>query len=401
MKNLVMYCGLLLVGLISMAAGCGGDPNVEGAKLALTLDDVNYEEYLSKLDQAIASNPQNAEAYEVKGKLLQRQAGEVRDAAQHTEIVEKMVEAYNKALEVEPGRASTIQQLRQAYVSEFQLGFQAFNRGRENKDAYTEAVTYFQNTSTIQPDSAGPYVNAAYAMINAGMQQQAIAPFEKALSLGENEADSYVLLSNLYMQHNRTPDAIALLEKARDMYPDKPELQSQLLNAYITSGQMDRAKQVYADAVKREPDNKLYHYNYGTLLLEAEEYAAAEAEFRSAIRLDPDYGVAYYNLGATFINQAVAVNEQISEKDDHLRENRDSMSSSQRTQAEEELEGLVEQRKQYFEQAVEPLEKARDLQVAAGEDATLTCNALFTAYVQTGQQDKAEEAAACAGIDLN
>jgi hypothetical protein len=106
-------------------------------------------------------------------------------------------------------------------------------------------------------------------------------------------------------------------------------------------------------------------------------------------------------LGATFVNRAVAVNEMISEKDDRLRENRSSLSSSQITQAEEELESLVEQRKQHFHAAIDPLEKARDLQVAAGEDATLTCNALFTAYVQSGMQDKAEEAAACAGIDLN
>ena len=401
MRNLVMYCGLMLIGILSLAAGCGGDPNVEGAKLALTLDEVNYDEYYGKLDEAIAANPANAEAYEVKGKLLQRQAGEVKDPAQHTEIVKQMVEAYGKALEITPDSPSVIQQLRQAYVAEFQLGFQAFNRGRENKDSYAEAVTFFQNTSVIQPDSAAPLVNAAYAMINAGMSDQAIPAFEKAISLGESEADTYVLLSNLYLQNQQTGDAIALLEKGRDMYPDKPEIQSQLLNAYISSGQMERARQVYKEAVEREPENKLYHYNYGTLLLEAEEYDAAEAEFRAAIDLDPEYGVAYYNLGATFVNKAVSVNDQISEKDDVLRQNRGTMSSSQITQAEGELEALVEQRKSYFEQAIAPLEKARDLQVAAGEDAALTCNALFTAYVQSGMQEKAEEAAACAGIDLN
>ena len=341
---------------------------MEGAKLALTLEDVNYDEYYGKLDQAIASNPQNGEAHEVKGKLLQRQAGETQDVQQHTDIVKKMVDSYNKALEVTPGSASVIQQLRQAYVSEFQLGFQAFNRGRENKEAYADAVTYFQNTSVIQPDSAGPYVNAAYAMINAGMSDQAMPAFEKAIMLGESDADTYVLLSNLYMQKKQTDDAITLLEKGRDLYPDSPEIQSQLLNAYISSGQLDRARTVYSEAVQREPDNKLYHYNYGTLLLGAEEYDAAEAEFRAAIRLDAEYGVAYYNLGATFVNKAVGVNEIISSKDDELREKRDAMSSSQRTQAEEELEALVEQRKTLFVQAIEPLEKARDLQVAAGED---------------------------------
>jgi tetratricopeptide (TPR) repeat protein len=401
MKQLCLLGGVLFTGLLLLGAGCGGDPNVEGAKLALTLDEVDYADYYAKLDQSIEADPTNAEAYLVKGRLLQRQAGEVREVDQHSDIVERMVEAFNNALEVNPEYSEATQELRKSSVAEFQLGIQAFNRGREDESAYNEAVQYFENTSTIQPDSSGPYVNKAYALINAGRQDDSIEPFEKALELGESEADTYLLLANIYQNNDRVSDAVQLLEKAREMFPEREDIQSQLLNSYIASGQMDRAMSDYGLAVEREPDNKLYRYNYGTLLLEAEEYDDAAEQFQAAIRIDPDYGVAYYNLGATYVNKAVEINEQITTLDDELRANRSNLSASDIEAKEAELNDMVEERKEFFSMAIEPLESARRMMESEGESAAATCQALFTAYAQVGEEAKAQDAAECAGIDLN
>ena len=401
MKQLYLLCSVLFMGLLLLGAGCGGDPNVEGAKLALTLDDIDFDEYYTKLDESIAADPTNIEAFIVKGKLLQRQANETRETEQHIAIVEQMINAYDSALELEPGNAEVNQQLNEAYVGEFKLGIQAFNRGREDENAYEQAVKHFGATSMIRPDSSGPYVNQAYAMINSGRQEDAAEPFEKAIALGEKEADSYLLLSNIYQSKMELGRAIELLETAREMYPEREDLQSQLLNAYISDGQMDRAMQDYSAAVEREPDNKLYRYNFGTLLLEAEKYDESAEQFAAAIGIDPEYGVAHYNLGASYVNKAVEINEEITLMDDDLRANRSDMSSSQIEEAEAKLDELVEVRRGYFKKAIEPLENARMLFEGNGEDATAVCSALFQSYVQTGEDTKAEDAAACAGIDLN
>ena len=174
-----------------------------------------------------------------------------------------------------------------------------------------------------------------------------------------------------------------------------------MLNAYIADGQMDRAMQDYSAAVDREPDNKLYRYNFGTLLLEAEKYDESAEQFAAAIDIDPEYGVAHYNLGASYVNKAVEINEEITMIDDNLRANRSDMSAEQIKEAEEKLDMLVEERKGFFVKAVEPLENARSLFEGNGEDASAVCTALFQSYVQTGDDEKAEDAAACAGIDLN
>ena len=401
MKQLGLLCSVLFAGLLLLGAGCGGDPNVEGAKLALTLDDVDYEDYYSKLDQSISADPANAEAYKVKGRLLKRQAGEVREVEQHSEIVGRMVEAFNMALEIQPEDAEVSAYLTEAYIEEFKLGIQAFNRGREDESAYMQAVKYFENTSAIRPDSVDPYLNRAYALLQAGDQVGAIAPFEKAIEMGDNDVDSYTYLANLYQTEGRNDDAVSLLEKARDMYPESEEVRSQLLNVYISSGQMDRAMNDYSSAVESEPDNKLYRYNFGTLLLEAEKYDEALEQFDAAVKLDPEYGVAFYNLGVAFVNKAVSVNDDITEMDDELRANRSGMNDAQIEDAEKNMEMKIEERKKLFQDAITPLERARELLTEAGEDPTGICQALFQAYAQVGEQEKAEKAASCAGIDLN
>ena len=247
MKRISLYSSLLAFTLL-VIVGCGGDPNVEGAKLALTLDEVNYDDYYGKLDESIATDPTNAEAYLVYGKLLQRQAGEVRGAEEHTAIVNRMVEKYHQTLEADPANVDAVQQLRQAYVDEFRMGFQAFQRGRQDEAAYAEAVTFFTNTTNIQPDSLGPYINLGYAYINAGQTAEAITPLQKAIDMGESENDIYMVLAELYQAQNDADKAISLLEEAQEVNGVSEDIQSRLLNAYIASGQMDRAKQGFVDA---------------------------------------------------------------------------------------------------------------------------------------------------------
>lgn len=400
MKRLPLFLTFILGGTLLVGAlGCAGsDPYLEGARLDLRNED--YDRALENVETALEANPQNAEAYELKGQILQEQAFNIQDVDQHSELIQQMVEAYERAVELDPEMQDEInQRLRLAYYNEFQRGGQAFNRGREDEAEYGSAYQYFRNASLIQPDSTGAYVNQAYSLINAGRTQEAIAPFEQAIERGDADADTYLFLSDLYTQHDRAAEAVPLLEQANEQYPDNVELQSRLLNAYVLANQMDRAMDRYREQVERNPENALYRYNYGSLLLNAEQYDEAIEQLTEAVRLDPDYASAYYNLGASYINQAVAFNEQITEMDDALRAERNQLSEAQISQRETEIEGLVEQRRGYYRQAIEPLEQARQMLQAEGEDTTQVCQALFSAYAQTGQQEQAEAVAECAGYE--
>jgi tetratricopeptide (TPR) repeat protein len=399
MRRIPLYLVLLFAGFVLAGAdGCSSDPNVEGAKLDLRNKD--YDRALENINKALERDPQNAEAHYLKGQVIMEQTANITDPVQYEQRVQEMTAAFNQARTIDAALGGDIdQRMRLAYYNVFQKGVQAFNRGQSDKAAYGEAANYFRIAATVQPDSAGAYINQAYALMNAGQQAEAIVPFEKAMEMGDTQTESFVFLGNLYQAAGRHEDTVRLLERAREMYPDNPDIQAQLLNAYIAANQVDRAMQTYQDAVTKEPANKLYRYNYGSLLLEAKEYDRAIEQLGEAVKLDPEYANAHYNLGAAYVNKAVDLSERINAIDDDLRANRSKLSADQIKQREAEMEQLIQQRRSIFDQAVPPLERAKSLMEGAGENAQEVCRALFSAYVQTDQQTKAESISACAGYE--
>ncbi len=393
MKRIPTILALLFGCLLFVAAdGCSSDPNVEGAKLDLNNKD--YDRALENVNKALENNPENAEALALKGDVLIQKALVTPEINEHTALIEEMAEAYAKAnsLGQDVSRARLF-----AYFEEFKLGRAAFSKGESDQNEYANSARYFANASLIQPDSAGAYVNRAYALMNSGDMGAAIEPFEMAIEKGENSVDSYTYLASIYQQEGRQADAISLLEKAEGTYPDDPDIQSQLINLYQVAGMMDRARAKYQANIEREPDNKLYRYNYGSLLLQAEEYDDAIVHLAKAVELDPEYTNAHYNLGAAYQNKAIGIAESMNAIDDDLRANRSNMSAADIQAKEAEIEALDAQKKDNFAAAIAPLEKAKSLTETAGGDATNICSALYAAYVQTGRLDDARAVQDCAG----
>ena len=174
-------------------------------------------------------------------------------------------------------------------------------------------------------------------------------------------------------------------------------MQNNLLNAYTISGQMERAIEVYGQTVANAPDNKIYRYNYGSLLLQNEQHDAAIEQLKAAVALDSVYSDAQYNLGAAYVNWAITVNTRISAIDDTLRANRSSLTAEEIKTKEAEIDSLADERRELFGLAVAPLEKAKMLVEAEGEDTIAICKVLFQSYVQTGQTEKGEAVQECAG----
>ncbi|MBO6577165.1 MAG: tetratricopeptide repeat protein [Rhodothermales bacterium] len=399
MKRIPALLCIVLGGLLLMGAdGCSSDPNVEGAKLDLRNKD--YDRALQNLETALSNNPDNAEALELKGRVLTEKAFETEDPAEHAALIQEMVAAFDRAVEIDPLLLETVQRNKAiAYVREFERGIQAFNRGANDASEFEASALYFGTAAVIQPDSADAYTNQAYAFLNGGMETSAAEPFEMAIELGDTDVESFRFLSRIYLNNDRAAEAVTTLETAAELYPENIDVQAELLNAYQLAGQTDRALDTYARAVADSPDNKLFRYNYGSLLVSVERYDDAIEQLSAAVALDAEYANAQYNLGAAYINKAVAVNDQINTKDDELRENRSSLSSDEIATREAEIDALAEERRSLFAAAIAPLEAARTLVESEGEDATAICLALFQSYVQNNMLDQAEEVSECAGTN--
>jgi len=391
---------LLIVFVLFVGLGAAGLPvNAQVKKADKALKKQNYDEALGYVEEALQKKPEDAKAFEVKGRIYQGMASHAEDA-EHVALLGQMMEAFHQAASLDTKMAEKVKNtLTLAYITQFQRGIEVFNEAQSTRDknGYLQSALYFEGCTIIAPDSTGPYVNWAFAMIGADNDLEAIKPLEIAVEHGDTDADIYNYLSRLYLANDRATDAIPLLEEATRQYPDHEEMQNNLLNAYTISGQMERAIEVYGQTVANAPDNKIYRYNYGSLLLQNEQHDAAIEQLKAAVALDSVYSDAQYNLGAAYVNWAITVNTRISTIDDSLRANRSSLTDEEIKAKEAEIDSLAGERRELFEMAVAPLEKAKILVEAEGEDTTAICKVLFQSYVQTGQTEKGEAVQECAG----
>ncbi|MFQ5571002.1 MAG: tetratricopeptide repeat protein [Rhodothermales bacterium] len=393
MKRLLLLLALLIgIGTVGLPV-CA---QVKKAERALKKE--QFDQALEYVDVALQKNPDDAKALELQGRVYMGKASTINDGTEYAALIGLMKEAFDHALSADPSMSSKIEQnARIVYFFAFQRGVEVYTQAQSNNDdnAFLDAARYFEATTVIAPDSTGPYVNWAFALINGGREADAIAPLAMAVEQGESDVDVYTYLARLYLSNDRAAEAVPLLEQANREFQDN-DLQSLLLNAYALAGQMDRALTVYQKAVAEEPDNKIYRYNYGSLLLEMEQYDPAVEHLQEAVRLDATYTDAQYNLGAAYVNKAVALNNHINELDDDLRSKRSSLSQDEITAREDEINTLTDERRELFRLAIEPLEHARSLGEAEGRDVTEICKVLFQSYAQTGQTEKAEATQTCA-----
>jgi len=396
MKRLLIVLALL-VGL-----GTAGLPvNAQVRKAERALKKQNYDEALGYVDKALQKKPEDAKAFEVQGRIYQGMASDAEDDAAHAALLGQMKEAFDQAASLDAKMAEKVRKtLTIAYITEFQRGIDAFKEAQtaDDENGYLQSARYFKGCTIFAPDSTGPYVNWAFALMGADQDAEAIKPLETAVERGDIDVDVYDYLSRLYITNDRAADAVPLLEEATKRYPDNEKLQNDLLNAYGIAGQIDRALEVYGETVANTPDNKIYRYNYGSLLLQSDLHEAAVEQLKAAVDLDSEYSDAQYNLGAAYVNWAIDVNTRISAIDDSLRANRSSLSDEEIKAKEAEIDKLADERREHFGMAVAPLEKAKMLVEAQGKDVTDICKVLFQSYVQTNQTDKGEAVQECAGF---
>ncbi len=370
------------------------------------LDRGEYEEAMSLAQELLKDKPDDHRSWDLLARIHDAKAMQ-SSMDEYLEHVEGMTGAYQKVMELDPSESDGVMgRLQIFYMQTFNAGITEFNNAQSvvgddslQAEHFQNSARYFQATSVVFPDSSGSYVNWAYALLGAGDSDAAITPLHLAIEKGVKNSELYSFLARIYLTSDRAEEAVPLLEEATAHFPDNAELQNYLLNAYSDTGQDDRALETYANAVANNPENAIYRYNYGSLLLQAERFDEAVNELREATTLEEGYVDAYYNLGAAYINKANALQQQINAMDDDMRERREEISAEEEASIMSDMDILIAERRELYEQAIIPLEAAKEYaEMEEGRSLVGICAALFQAYAQTGQEEKAESVGECAGM---
>ena len=378
-----MKKALSILVVLSMVLGLSAFQcsSTELTSAKLYIQQKNYDKAKNALEKEVNKNPKSDEGYYLLGFIN----GEEGD-------LEAMIENFDKSLAISNKFAKNIEDSRKyQWQDNFNKGVGLFNRGTKvtSKDSskmyFDKSAERFVNCTIVEPDSAGPYQNMVYSLINAGREDEIEKPLLKVIELNK-AASAYVDLSKVYNNDaivlmNSFKDTknvddsikamamydkeIKLLEEAQALYPDDSKILAQLSNAYVDANKMDVAMETFKKGIEKDPTNEVYRYNYGVLLLGADQFEGAAEQFNKAIELKEDYTSAYYNLGVTYLKWGASLQEKA---------------------IEEESEDLTYKEK--FGMAVAPLNKYLETNP---EDASIW-NYLGKVYANLGQNDKSKEA---------
>ncbi|AGY59043.1 tetratricopeptide repeat protein [Gloeobacter kilaueensis] len=230
-------------------------------------------------EQALAVNPQSAEAHNNLGNLRAQQ-GKAAEAVEH----------YQRALALAPRLMEAVYNLGNA--------FKALGR-------LQMAVLYYRQALVLQPDLPQAHYQLGSVLIELQDWPGAEASLGRAIALSPTWAEPHFQLGWVLDQKNQRPEAIASYRRSLALDPNLAEACNNLailLEADLTVDLEDIAA-LFRRAIACKPDWADPHYNLGRILVFQSRFAEAEASYGRALALRPDWSTAHVGLASCLLEQ--------------------------------------------------------------------------------------------------
>jgi len=227
------------------------------------------------------------------------QAKQLEDSRKKAEELTKEVERLKKELEAEkmdtkkPEQYNTVVQ-ELSYMNWFEKGYalQIAEKHKEAIDAYKKALE-------INPKSVGSYHNIGLIYIKLGNIREAIVNYDKAIELSPQFAKAYMSRGFAYKKLGNFQQAIKdygiaiKLDENVDAFLGRGSV-------YEESGDHKQANSDYNEAIKIDPRNVDAYIFRGSFYLFSDKFHLAIKDFDKAIDFNPTLSLAYNLRGLAY-----------------------------------------------------------------------------------------------------
>ncbi|HAC15477.1 MAG TPA: hypothetical protein DCE78_05965 [Bacteroidetes bacterium] len=271
MKSILSKLAIVLVA-IGFVTACGGDPNIESAKLNLNRGD--YAKVLESADAALELNPANPLAYYYRG-VAYTEMGKAKPYNQRTDDYKSASEAFDKTKELfaaegkaDASEAQLIDLSRtQLWTNEYNsaVTLVAPEEGEPTTADLERATFHLNNAYAIEPDSIQTLDVLAEVHFMLEDLPNAIVNLEKAIEVAtDNDTYRYLRLNYFLSETNQQERALAILSDAMTKFPGDIELTQEIANVYLALGRTDEALQIIRQLIEVDPENAQYRLVFGS-----------------------------------------------------------------------------------------------------------------------------------------
>jgi tetratricopeptide (TPR) repeat protein/predicted Ser/Thr protein kinase len=201
--------------------------------------------------------------------------------------LEKAIDAYNRALALEPNNAVVYAGLSQAYEGRNQLSPDPQWRKLE--------MEYAQKAVTLNGDLAAAHIAMAGASADAGQREEAQRQFQRGIELDPLNARAYTRYGK-FLASGQSKDTEAVLRKGVELGHDDWWPLMQLGTFYYGEARYKEAAGLYERAKAAAPDNVLVLRALGAVYHMLDRDDEAAAELQRALEVEPSPRL-YSNLG--------------------------------------------------------------------------------------------------------
>ncbi len=162
-----------------------------------------------------------------------------------------------------------------------------------------EAVRLITRAIQLQPADSGFFSNLGTAYSLLGQHDEAVTCLRRAVQLAPQSTTAHYNLGTALAQQGRHEEAVASFRHAIAANPESAEAHYNLGNSLRELGQLPEAESAYREAIRARPDYLKARVNLGNVLRDQSRLAEAASELRAALKLDPNHAATHLNLGAT------------------------------------------------------------------------------------------------------
>ena len=235
--------------------------------------------------------------------------------------LDKAVEAYKKAAEVDPKGTKTkditagIKGIVDKYNTE---AYNAYTFGDAGKAESFFAKAFNTSTSKISAavDTSALY-NAGFVTYGAGQYDKAKKYFDKCLEYNyfAKDGEVYAKLADCVSKLDNSDAGKALqkdyLEKGFSKFPQSQSILIGLINYYVTSGEdTEKLFTLIDEAKANEPNNASLYYVEGNIRAQLGQTEEAVKAYEKCVDVDPNYAFGFIGEGIMFYNQAAKIQEE-------------------------------------------------------------------------------------------
>ncbi|MGN6108909.1 MAG: tetratricopeptide repeat protein [Kofleriaceae bacterium] len=290
----------LFVVLAIALAACGGTPSAQrigpqGRKVA-RLDPVNpraAKEFEAAMRALRLGGPEAHETAKARLKAALGHDGKLWEAWHDLGAIaykdgedDAAIEAFGKALAINPGHAPTL--LARA---------EAHRRAGHKKDARTDYESALRGTEEDDPIRRDAAARLASLLRDAGDFDDAVAVLRDTVRINGVNAKIYTELGLIYIQQKRLELAQLVLAKAAELDPKDPAIYNALALLALRQGKAQDAFQLFDQAASLDAAYIDARFNKASVLLDAGDYARAKVELAAIVERRADDFSAHVALG--------------------------------------------------------------------------------------------------------